>query len=57
MLTQVFEKTPSSPATFQKVTLTQQIQEKAVTLGEERIVALLAEGDVVAIEAKYHPNC
>ena len=42
---------------FQKVDLTQQIHERAVALGEERIVALLAEGDLVAIEARYHRNC
>ena len=42
---------------FQKVNITQQIQDKAVARGEERIVTLLAEGDFVAIQAKYHPNC
>jgi len=34
---------------FQKVNLIQQIHDKAVTLGEERIVALLSEGNLVAI--------
>ncbi|CAB1426742.1 unnamed protein product [Pleuronectes platessa] len=29
----------------------------AVALGEDRIVALLSEGDLVTIEAKYHRNC
>ena len=36
---------------------TQQILDKAGALGEDRIHMLLAKGDVVAIEAKYHQNC
>lgn len=50
-------ETNAADHSFQKVELTQQIHEKAVALGEEHIVALLAEGDLVAIEAKYHRNC
>ena len=33
------------------------INDKAVKLGEDYILALLAEGDLVAIEAKYHLKC
>lgn len=51
------DETNEADHSFQKVKLTQQIHDKAVVLGEERIVALLAEGDLVAIEAKYHQNC
>ncbi len=51
------DETNAADHSFQKVKLTQQIHDKAVSLGEERIVALLAEGDLVAIEAKYHRNC
>ena len=51
------DETNAAEHSFQKVTLTQQIHDKAVALGEERIMAFLAEGDVVAIEAKYHRNC
>ena len=51
------DETNAADHSFQKVTLIQQIHDKAVTLGEERIVSLLAVGDVVAIEAKYHRNC
>lgn len=46
------DETNAADHSFQKVTLTQQIHDKAVALGEERIVALLAEGDLVAIEGK-----
>ena len=42
---------------FQKFELTKQILNKAVALGEDRIVAILADGDLVAIEGKYHRNC
>ena len=28
-----------------------------VKLGENRIAAILAEGDLIAIAAKYHRNC
>ena len=51
------EETNAADHSFQKVELTQQIHDKAVILGEERIVAILSEGDLVAIEAKYHRNC
>jgi hypothetical protein len=51
------EETNAADHSFQNVNLTQQIHGKAVALVEERIVALLAEGDLVAIEAKYHRNC
>lgn len=50
------DETNAADHSFQKVTLTQQIHDKAVAVGEDRVVALLAEGDVVAIEAKYHRN-
>ena len=42
---------------FHKVELSHQIHDKAVALGEDRIVALLSKGDHVAIEAKYCGNC
>ena len=42
---------------FQKVELTPQTHNKAVALGEDRVVVLMAEGDLVAIETKYHRNC
>ena len=51
------EKTNAADHSFQKVTLTKEIHDKAVALGEDRIVGLLSEGDLVAIEAKYHRNC
>ena len=51
------DETNAADHSFQKVTLTQQIHDKAATLGEERIVALLPEGDVVANEDKHHRNC
>lgn len=51
------DETNAADHSFQKITLTKQIHDKAVALGEDRIVALLAEGDLVAIEAKYHRNC
>lgn len=51
------EETNSADHSFQKLELTKQIHDKAVVLGEARIIALLAEGDLVAIEAKYHRNC
>ena len=51
------ENTNSTDHSFQKVALTQQIRDKAVMMGEERIVAILSEGDLVAIEAKYHRDC
>lgn len=51
------ETTSKDDHSFQKVSLTEDIHDKAVSLGEDRIVARLAEGDLVAIEAKYHRNC
>ena len=51
------DETNAADHSFQKVTLTQQIHDKAAALGEERIAALLAEGDVVAIEDKHHRHC
>ncbi|PIK55407.1 hypothetical protein BSL78_07678 [Apostichopus japonicus] len=51
------DETNAADPSFQKVELTRQIHQTAVALGEERIVALMAEGDLVAIEAKYHRNC
>ena len=51
------EMTSNDDHSFQKVSLTEDIHDKAVSLGEDRIVAQLAEGDLVAIEAKYHRNC
>jgi len=51
------DETNTADHSFVKVELTQQIHDKAVALGEGRIVALLAEGDLIAIKAKYHRNC
>ena len=51
------DKTSAADHSFQKLTLTKEIHDKAVRLGENRIVAILAEDDLVAIEAKYHRNC
>ena len=51
------EETNTADHSFQKVQLTKQIHDKAVAqlaLGDDRIVAILAEGDLVATEAKYH---
>lgn len=48
------DETNAADHSFQKVTLTQDIRDKVVTLGEEHIIALLVEGDLVAIEAKNH---
>ena len=42
---------------FQKLSLTKDIHDKALALGEESIVASLAKGDLVAIKEKYHRNC
>ena len=46
------DKTNAADQYLQKVNLTQQI-----ALGEEYIVAFLAQGDLVPIEARYHRNC
>ena len=51
------KETDAVDHSFQKLSLTQEIHDKAVKLGEDRILALLAEGDLVAIEAKYHLKC
>ena len=51
------DETNAADHSFQKVELSHQIHDIAVALGEDRIVALLSEGDLVAIEAKYHRNC
>ncbi len=51
------ETTSKDDHSFQKDSITEDIHDKAVSLGEDRIVARLAEGDLVAIEAKYHRNC
>uniref|UniRef100_UPI00358DF69B uncharacterized protein n=1 Tax=Myxine glutinosa TaxID=7769 RepID=UPI00358DF69B len=51
------EETSKDDHSFQKVSLTKNIHDKAVSLGEDRIVAWLAEGDLVAIEANYHRYC
>ena len=29
----------------------------AVLLGDDKLIAKLSEGDMLAIEAKYHPSC
>lgn len=50
-------ETHAGDHSFQKLSLTQEIHDKAVKLGEDRILALLAEGDLVAIEAKYPLQC
>lgn len=44
-------QTDAVDLSFQKLSLTQEIHDKTVKLGEVRILALLAEGDLVAIEA------
>ena len=51
------DETSAADHSFQKFTLTKGIHDKAVILREDSIVAILAEGDLVAIEAKYHRNC
>lgn len=51
------KETHAGDHSFQKLSLTQEIHDKAVKLGEDRVLALLAEGDLVAIEAKYHLKC
>lgn len=51
------DETNEADYCFQKLELTKQIHDKAVALGEDRIVAILAEGDLVAIYGKYHRNC
>ena len=51
------DETNAADHSFQKVELSHQKHDKAVALGKDRIVALLSEGDLVAIEAKYHRNC
>ena len=48
------EETSRAEHSFQKLSLTKDIHDKSVALGEDRIVACLAEEDLVAIEAKYH---
>ena len=51
------EQTDSHDHSFQKLALTKEIHDKAVELQDHRVVAELAEGDLVAIEARYHRNC
>jgi hypothetical protein len=51
------DETPAADHSFQKLSITKEIHDKAVSLGEDYIVSRLAEGDLVAIEAKYHWNC
>lgn len=50
-------KTEATDHSFQKLSLTSVIHDRAVALGMDNVVAALAEGDLVAIEAKYHRNC
>ena len=51
------EDTNATDHSFQKLDLTNNIHDKAVMLGEDRIVQLLTAGDLVAIDARYHRNC
>ena len=51
------DETSAKDHSFQKLSLTKDIHDKAVALGMDRVVTNLAEGDLVAIEAKYHRNC
>ena len=51
------DETSATDHSFQKLSLTNDIHDKAVALGMDHVVTNLAEGDLVAIEAKYHRNC
>lgn len=51
------DETSTTDHSFEKLPLTEDMHAKAVSLGDDHVVSCLAEGDLVAIEAKYHRNC